>query len=164
MARRIAEPVVVRAEESGAPGTFLWRDRIYVVREVLGHWQERRSWWTTAAARAVHGDTAGDLEVKNESEDRMGDGAAPGYHDLDHEREVWRVEASAGRMFGNGVYDLAREGRAAARTGRSADELASRRATKHADVSAGSTRDSETGAVTAVAPPDHRWHLLRVAD
>jgi hypothetical protein len=28
---------------------------------------------------------------------------------LDHEQEVWRVEASAGRTFGNGVYDLCHE-------------------------------------------------------
>jgi hypothetical protein len=29
---------------------------------------------------------------------------------LNQEREIWRVEASAGRMFGRGVYDLARDG------------------------------------------------------
>ena len=96
MVRRIGEPVMVRVGggPDGAPGTFLWRDRIYVVREVLGHWQERRSWWAGPAARAVHGDAA--------------PGPVPDV--LDQEREIWRVEASAGRMFGSGVYDLARDG------------------------------------------------------
>jgi Family of unknown function (DUF6504) len=96
MARRIGEPVMVRAQPGGAPGTFLWRDRVYIVREVLGHWQERRSWWVAGAARAVHGDAETGGEVSSDA--------------LDDEREIWRVEATAGRMFGNGVYDLARDG------------------------------------------------------
>ena len=137
MARRIGEPVVVRAEASGAPGTFLWRDRIYVVREVLGHWQERRSWWTTSVARAVHGDV--------ESDSGAGGG---GHGTLDHEREIWRVEATAGRMFGTGVYDLVSECPAIT----------------SADVSVHAAGSSASGAAAAVAPPDHRWHLLRVAD
>ena len=91
----------------------------------------------------------------------MQDGAEPRYGALDHEREIWRVEASAGRTFGTGVYDLARESRVADRP---ADELASRRTGKHVDVSAGATERSATGAMTAVVPPDQRWHLLRVAD
>jgi hypothetical protein len=78
--------------------SFLWRGRLYVVRAVLGHWRERREWWASAAARAVHGDG--------------GDGCASATGApavLDHERDVWRVEASAGRIFGTGVYDLCRE-------------------------------------------------------
>jgi hypothetical protein len=105
MARRVGEPVVVRQEES-APTAFLWRGRLYVVREVLGHWREREAWWTTAAARAVHGDgEQGEVAVRDV---RL---LAPGTRvRLDHEREVWRVEASAGRAFGSGVYDLSRSG------------------------------------------------------
>jgi Family of unknown function (DUF6504) len=112
MARRIGEPVMVRVagEPDGAPGTFLWRDRVYVVREVLGHWQERRSWWASAAARAVHGDHDAPQDP-DQSAHRAGMDAESNPGDvLNQEREIWRVEASAGRMFGNGVYDLARDG------------------------------------------------------
>jgi hypothetical protein len=97
MARRVGESIEVRVagQPDDAPMSFLWRGRLYVVRAVLGHWHERREWWAAAAARALHGDEAG---------------PAPGTGTtLDHERDVWRVEASAGRIFGNGVYDLCRE-------------------------------------------------------
>jgi len=98
MARRVSEPVEVRVagEPDDAPMSFLWRGRLYVVRSVLGHWHERREWWAAAAARALHGE-------------ENGPAAGGGATALDHERDVWRVEASAGRMFGNGVYDLCRE-------------------------------------------------------
>jgi Family of unknown function (DUF6504) len=141
MVRRVGEPVAVRtaAEQPGvgpapvaveaaeAPATFLWRGRLYVVREVLGHWRERRAWWTAAAARAVRGEDEGEDRVQGGSGERYdGDdpygGAATGEETgrevrlapgprvpLDHEREVWRVEASPGRTFGSGVYDLSRE-------------------------------------------------------
>jgi hypothetical protein len=97
MARRVGELVEVRVvgDLDDAPMSFLWRGRLYVVREVLGHWQERREWWSAAAARALHGDDWA---------------PAPGVQvALEHEREVWRVEASAGRTYNNGVYDLSRE-------------------------------------------------------
>lgn len=93
MSRRFADPVEVqRAVRDGepVPATFLWRGRLYVVRNVLGHWWERRSWWAGAAGRAVHGD--GEAPAGP-------DGAAA-------DREIWRVEASRGRSFGSGVYDL----------------------------------------------------------
>ena len=97
MARRVGEPVDVRVigEVEVAPMSFLWRGRLYVVREVLGHWRDRREWWAGGAARALHGDEwdqTESVEVR-----------------LDDEREVWRVEASAGRTFSSGVYDLSRE-------------------------------------------------------
>jgi hypothetical protein len=97
MARRVGEPVEVRVvgDLGDAPMSFLWRGRLYVVREVLGHWRERREWWAAAAARALHGDEWSPVP---------GAGVA-----LEHEREVWRVEASPGRTYSNGVYDLSRE-------------------------------------------------------
>jgi hypothetical protein len=101
MARRYEDPVEVRAGHgdsgtaSGVPDSFLWRGRLYVVRSVLGHWRERRSWWNEAAARALHGE--------GPSEAVPGGAGASG---LEAEREVWRVEASAGRRAGTGVYDL----------------------------------------------------------
>jgi hypothetical protein len=64
MARRVGEPVTVKvqtdaeasaAHPAGAPTSFLWRGRLYVVRAVHGQWRERRAWWTSAVARAVHG-------------------------------------------------------------------------------------------------------------
>lgn len=71
------EPVDVRVQPAG-PVAFLWRDRLYVVREVLGRWRERDAWWRRE-----------DL--------RLRDGA---------ERRVWRVEAGRGRAAGVGVFDL----------------------------------------------------------
>jgi hypothetical protein len=75
--------------------SFLWRGRLYVVRAVLGHWRERREWWAAAAARALHGDESASPAAAATA--------------LEPERDVWRVEASAGRVFGNGVYELCRE-------------------------------------------------------
>ena len=79
MVRRYEESIEVR--ESGAPDAFVWRGRLYVVRAVLDHWQERRAWWRDA----------------REGADVLTDA---------RERQVWRVEASAGRLAGVGVYDL----------------------------------------------------------
>lgn len=153
---------------------FLWRGRLYVVREVLGHWHERREWWSAAAARALRGEetlghrpaepqepsfavwsgdssvpaaeSSGGLparipgEVYGGAHTRTAD-SGPGH--VGHRRgpahragrghqavpddpavvvphprpdntlpdgdcEVWRVEASTGRAYGNGVYDLSR--------------------------------------------------------
>ena len=116
MVRKYADPVQVRRgncapegwapegwapegqEEGCAPETFLWRGRLYVVRRVLGHWWERQAWWTAAPARSVHGEA-----------EEPAEGAAPdeaGRSEWGADREVWRVEASPGRAFGTGVYDL----------------------------------------------------------
>jgi hypothetical protein len=64
-----------------APESFLWQGRLYVVRTVLDHWQERRAWWRDAREG---GDVLTDAR----------------------ERQVWRVEASAGRLGRVGVFDL----------------------------------------------------------
>ena len=111
MVRRYEEPIEVRAGvgvvalappkalEDGlgdidgipdpAPSAFVWRGRLYVVREVIGHWRERRAWWREAL-------------------DPDEDTAA---HGLDFpEQQVWRVEASPGRLAGTGVYDLGMDG------------------------------------------------------
>lgn len=99
MVRRYGEQVEVRSVVDGAvgvPTSFLWRDRLYVVRDVLGHWRERRAWWAAPAALAVHGDDPPGLPER-------GDGSGPS---LGEEHEVWRVEASRGRSHGAGVYDL----------------------------------------------------------
>jgi hypothetical protein len=120
MVRRYEEPVEVRPAPDGErPGSFLWHGRLYVVRDVLGHWRERRAWWASAAARAVHGDGeersgpggpgqgpgTGPDAVPDDEQEVRGPRVA-----LAPEREVWRVEASRGRVHGSGVFDLCREG------------------------------------------------------
>ena len=86
MTRRYDEPVEVRRRDED-PAEFLWRGRLYVVRAVLAHWVETRAWWQDAA-------TSGSSAL------------APDPSVLGAEREVWRVEASAGRVHGTGVYDV----------------------------------------------------------
>lgn len=121
MVKRYDDPVEVRPAGTGGsggsePASFLWRGRLYVVREILGHWRERRAWWTAPAARALHG------EIEGMPEDPVGAGSAsrppqgipsgpvrPARPALGEEHEIWRVEASRGRAFGNGVYDLCRD-------------------------------------------------------
>lgn len=102
MVRRYEEPIEVRQsvlagapaaargavaeagpEALAGPEAFVWRGRLYVVRAVLDRWQERRPWWRDAREQGS-GDVLTDAR----------------------ERQVWRVEASAGRCAGVGVYDL----------------------------------------------------------
>lgn len=102
MVRRYEEPIEVRSGvgvvdpardvdrvPDHSPSAFLWRGRLYVVRDVIGHWRERRAWWREALDPdeevALHG--LGCLE-----------------------QEVWRVEASPGRLADTGVYDLGMDG------------------------------------------------------
>jgi Family of unknown function (DUF6504) len=113
MVRRYEEPIEVRAgvgvdlkasqEGSGdidrvpgsSPSAFLWRGRLYVVREVIGHWRERRAWWR---------------EALDPDEDTAAHGLDCPVHLNCLEQEVWRVEASPGRLAGTGVYDLGMDG------------------------------------------------------
>jgi Family of unknown function (DUF6504) len=88
MSRRYGDPVEV-ARRDDEPAQFLWRGRLYVVRGVLAHWVEAGAWWRAAPARALY----------------TGEEAASSGLD-DGEREVWRVEAGAGRSTGTGVFDL----------------------------------------------------------
>ena len=130
MVRRYEEPIEVRAageqalpggasagspaEDPGAPAAFLWRGRLYVVRQVLDHWKERRPWWRDAlderpATAAVAATSTGRYAaVASPSPRAAGAGGMAGPDVLGdaRERQVWRVEASAGRLAGTGVYDL----------------------------------------------------------
>lgn len=124
MVRRYDEPVEVRPAGVGGsggsePATFLWRGRLYVVRGILGHWRERRAWWTAPAARVLHGEADPVTEALPAQDLAAGAGPAglplrgspggPVRAALGEEHEVWRVEASRGRDFGCGVYDLCRD-------------------------------------------------------
>lgn len=64
------------------PTVFLWRGRVHLVRAVLARWSQRVPWWRPE-------ESAGDVL----------------------ERQVWRVEAGAGRTMGTGVYDLVQDDR-----------------------------------------------------
>jgi hypothetical protein len=131
MVRRYAELVDVRgasqADGLQAPTAFVWRDRLYVVREVVGHWRERRAWWSGAAAQALHGDGQADRNghpdgnghsAGHRDGDGRGDGAvAPPVDELGSEQELWRVEASRGHSYATGVYDLCQDVSATGTTG-----------------------------------------------
>jgi hypothetical protein len=98
MTRLHSDPVEVRRRDD-VPEQFLWRGRLYVVREVLARWTEAGGWWRGTAVRAL---TAGDAG---------GPAGAEGSASIDdHERDWWRVEADSGRhealSGGRGVYDL----------------------------------------------------------
>lgn len=140
MSRRYAEQVEVRVGEpmtpmTGVPGgpgavehgqvptAFLWRGRLHVVRTVLGCWTQRLPWWRLADWQEE--DTPADAPVPplTEREEVAGRGGAgsggtpatvtapaPVGTVDELEQQVWRVEASAGRALGTGVYDLARSG------------------------------------------------------
>jgi hypothetical protein len=68
LARRYDEPVDVERRDD-VPVSFLRRGRRYTVRAVLAHWWEAGAWWESREL------TAGIT---------------------DDERELWRVEATAG--------------------------------------------------------------------
>ena len=109
--RRYADPVEVRTatdEESSAPAAFLWRGRLYVVREVLAHWRERRSWWSSPAARMVHGEGGGPEDLSGDPSVDL-TGSRVRVAEIAEELLVWRVSASPGRSFPGGVYDLCKE-------------------------------------------------------
>ncbi len=111
--RRYDDPVEVRrGMVSGAQGPvegpeqFLWRGRLWKVADVLARWVETGPWWQSAEADAVRGtDEAGE-----HGEGRSGVAVAT-LTPVDPlaEREVWRVEAAAGRHAtreGRGIFDL----------------------------------------------------------
>lgn len=101
--RRYYDPVDVHRRDD-VPAEFLWRGRIYLVREVLSHWVETGAWWRTPAAAAVFGTDdadagAGALMAPAEVSTSVA-------LDQGGDREMWRVEASAGRLSASGVFDL----------------------------------------------------------
>lgn len=116
-----------------APEQFLWRGRLWVVRDVLSHWVETGAWWEQAGVAALLGvgaaSTVASSTVAASTADRAGQtlggpgaegGADSGTDteleatrsgrrgaDLLAERDVWRVEAGRGRVpQGFGVFDL----------------------------------------------------------
>lgn len=89
-----------------APEQFLWRGKLWVVRDILAYWVETGAWWEQDGVAALLGigggaksRTAG-VDSETVSDGRRG-------ADLLGERDVWRVEAGRGRVpRGFGVFDL----------------------------------------------------------
>ena len=99
--RRYDDPVDVRRGVE-APEQFLWRGRLWKVREVVAHWVETGSWWQSSGVRAVLGvdSAAGSAGADADSGPHSG-------ADLLGERELWRVAAAVGAAGSPGVFDLA---------------------------------------------------------
>ena len=114
--RRYDDPVEVRkglvsctTGPVEGPEQFLWRGRLWKVRDVLAPWVATGPWWQSREVAPILGD-----ESAPTGSDRAGS-----VHDLLGEREVWRVEAArgqamarvgagaaAGAAAGAGVFDL----------------------------------------------------------
>jgi hypothetical protein len=148
--RRFSDEVHVRCGPLGglddAPVQFVWRGRLYLVREVLSRWRERSAWWEQSAVAAVHGDDHLQ-ELGGPGGGGGGAGTVTAVRRVlelgDLEREVWRVEAGIGRGRVLGVYDLARR------------------------VSPGTAAVSEvagTPAQDGSTPDGPAWQMLRVSD
>jgi len=106
--RRYDDPVEVRAglvDGVEAPAQFLWRDRLWQVREVVAHWVETAPWWHQPAVQGLL-----DLHDEGGPDERAARAAVGSVASLVAERDVWRVDASKGRLGPRGVFELVREG------------------------------------------------------
>ena len=110
--RRYDDPVDVRkgmVDGSEGPEQFLWRGRLWKVHAVVAHWVETGAWWDSAGARAALG-TESLTTPGTGGESRPVGASLSVLPELTAEREVWRVEASRGRVSAEGgdggVFDL----------------------------------------------------------
>ena len=104
--RRYDDPVEVRKGADEDPDQFLWRGRLWQVREVVAHWVETGAWWARRPAAPAANEAHGVAQAG---------GSSAVDTDLLREREVWRVTAARGRVAaaqspehdpGFGVFDL----------------------------------------------------------
>jgi hypothetical protein len=103
------EPVEV-VRRGDTPVQFILRDRLYSVRGVLAHWVEPGSWRWTAPIWQPPAENAPRPvgESTPPAPEPAGDparAARPGAVDP-ADRELWRVEAAAGRSAAPEVFDL----------------------------------------------------------
>lgn len=127
MSRRYDEPIEVtsalaRMPRTSDPEAFIWRGRLFVVRAVVDRWQERRAWWRDVGreiqVRAEGGgaspeparDGSGVSGEVGRAGGDVGSGGGVGAARHERERQVWRVEASAGKAAGTGVFDIGADG------------------------------------------------------
>jgi Family of unknown function (DUF6504) len=96
---------------TAGPAHILWRGRLYRVRDVLAHWVETGAWWRSTAIRSLHDGTVGGPDraessaVPSAVPSAMSSAIDTGWDAA--EREVWRVEAQAGRSAPLVVLDVA---------------------------------------------------------
>ena len=94
------------------PVQFLWRGRLYLVRDVLAHWVELGTWWSVRGGRAPRrrAEPPSGATSASPSDGGTDTPARSVAADVGAvEREVWRVEAASGRSAVVGVYDLVRD-------------------------------------------------------
>ena len=94
--RRYDELIHVRRGEGmDAPEQFVWRGRLWQVRDIVTRWLETGAWWDSPLVRSARGDDVGaTLTLPAEETDLLA------------EHEVWRVLASVGASGSPGVYEL----------------------------------------------------------
>jgi uncharacterized protein DUF6504 len=101
--RRYDEAIDVRrglVSGQDAPAQFLWRERLWVVRDIIAHWVETGAWWEQPGVSVLFGG----LDASEEPPPQPDDGSAR-CADLLGEKEIWRVEAMRARA-GAGVFDV----------------------------------------------------------
>ena len=92
--RRYDEPIHVKhGADRAAPEQFVWRGRLWQVRDIVTRWLETGAWWDSPLVRSARGDDVGATLPDEET-------------DLLAEHEVWRVLASVGASGSPGVYEL----------------------------------------------------------
>ena len=101
--RRYDEAVEVRRGGDQEPEMFLWRGRVWKVRDVVARWVETGAWWESPGAGALLGTE--DAAPASEVPAGPPSGATAVVEDLLAERETWRVVAGRG-AHGQGVFDL----------------------------------------------------------
>ncbi len=96
--RSYDDPVQVelgRVGECEAPARFVWRERLWRVCTVVSTWVETGPWWEHRNVGALLGAESGASTRTASVASLLG------------EREMWRVEATRGRLGDCGVFDLA---------------------------------------------------------
>ena len=113
--RRYDDPVEVQmgvVDGVEAPAQLVWRDRLWQVRAVASRWVETAPWWAQPAVQGllgVHDESSRDGH--SHERDPAGSEVPVGsVASLVVERDVWRVDASRGRLGSRGVLELARDG------------------------------------------------------
>ena len=97
--RKYDEPIEVRrglVAGQEAPEQFIWRGRLWVVREVVSHWVETGAWWDQEGIAALLGVGAEQSSVSGAATASTGVTAVPLGADLLAESDLWRVEAARG--------------------------------------------------------------------
>ncbi|MBA2640547.1 MAG: hypothetical protein H0U77_11320 [Nocardioidaceae bacterium] len=112
------DPVEVRTgvvDGVEAPAQFVWRDRLWQVRAVAGHWVETAPWWHQPAVQGLLGLHDGPLDepthcLGGSTGEPARAGSVGSVASLVTDHEVWRVQAARGRLGAYGGFELVRDG------------------------------------------------------